>query len=155
VEELEVACCDDERVATGPADGGLDDDKTSVEDEPNDCPVDDVNARVDKDDRVGDEAWLLDRKMLRPSRCRKLSFTVRAGSTLMFNEKFSCANLTDWVFKFERITISTIRRSILRQLWRLSLAFGWTSNAPQVTEYQICLPRFLHQSIRQTGSGSK
>jgi hypothetical protein len=57
VEELEVACCDDERVATGSADGGLND-------EPNGCPVDGVNARVDKDDRVGDEAWLLDRKML-------------------------------------------------------------------------------------------
>jgi hypothetical protein len=86
VEELEVACCDDKRVATGSADGGLDDDKTNVDDEPNDCPVDDVNAGADKDDRVGDEAWLLDRKMLRPSRCRKLNFTGRAGSTLMFND---------------------------------------------------------------------
>ena len=57
MEELEVACCDDERVATGSADGGLND-------EPNGCPVDGVNARIDKDDRVGDEAWLLDRKML-------------------------------------------------------------------------------------------
>jgi hypothetical protein len=66
-EGLEVACCDDggaelafgDLAATSPADGGFDDAKICVNDEPGDCAVDDGTGWIDNDDDGdGDEVSL-------------------------------------------------------------------------------------------------